>query len=142
MNNFYEEISALTTNNLETRIQLERQKQEDNNEKIKSAIDALFSMLTDSENYKLKVTEAASKGYNKCILFEFDQDQKDATTNLPLVFIFKGPKYDKGQGYGLRFFDNLDIVPLLRKLNTEFAPFKVYFSFIHKTKKYRLELLW
>jgi hypothetical protein len=145
MDNFYKEIMDLTISNVETRIELERQRQQLNVEKISEAIDSVFSNITNSvkkETAKIKITESASKGYSRCTLFEFDADAKEESSGLPLVFIFKGPRYDKGQGYGLRFFENINISPLFIRLKNEFCPFKVFLNYKVKDNKYTLDIVW
>ena len=142
MDNFFREISDLTTNNSLTRIELERQKQNDNIEKIKTGINNIYNSIISSQNYKEQITEAASKGYNKCTIFEFSRDTKEEETNLPLIFIFKGPKFDNGQGYGLRFFKNIGVNSLLHRLNSEFYPFRLFLYFSPKSQMFKLDVIW
>ena len=142
MDHFFNEISELTCNNSLTRIELERQKQNDNIEKIKTGIDNIYNSIITSQSYKEQITEAASKGYNKCTIFEFNRDAKDDETNLPIIFIFKGPKFDNGQGNGLRFFKNIGTDALLHSLNREFDPFRLFLYFNSKSETFKLDVIW
>lgn len=142
MNSFFTEIAELTINNTQTRVELERQKQNENTEKIKRGIDNIFNNIISGQSYKEKITETASKGYNKCSIYEFPTDAKEEETDLPLVFLFKGPKFDKGQGYGLGFFNQIRVDALLHRLNREFDPFRVFFYFNAKSQTFKLDVIW
>ena len=142
MDKFYNEIITLASDNIETKIALERQKENAQIEKIKIAIDNVYNLIINSISIKEKITNVASKGYNRCVLFEFNVMDKEEETDLPLIFIFKGPKVDNGDGSGLRYFKNIEILALLYKLNKHFNPFKLYFHFNGKTKQYNLDIIW
>ena len=142
MDKFYEEITLLSSQNIEIKIELERQKENDHKEKIKRCIDNVYHQIINSIMLKEKITDLASKGYNKCVLYEFDLLDTEEETGLPLIFIFKGPKFDNGEGRGLRFFKNIETYSLIYKLNKYFSPFKIYFHFNGKNKKYTLDIIW
>jgi hypothetical protein len=142
MDKFYKEISKLSSDNIETKIALERQKEHDNIENMKIAIGNIYSLITDSLTINENITQVASKGYNKCTIFEFNPFDKEEDTKLPLIFIFKGPKFNSGYGNGLNFFKHMEVEALLYKLNKHFNPFKLYFHFNTKNKKYYLDIIW
>lgn len=139
---FYQEIVLLSSKNIETKIALERQQEKDHIQKIKNGINNIFNLIINSKALKENITSIASKGYNKYVLYEFDIGDIEQGTNLPLIFFFKGPKIDTGEGQGLRFFKTISIKPLMYRLNTYFSPFKLFFNFNGKNKKYTLEIIW
>ena len=142
MDQFYQEITSLSEKNVEIKIELERQKETNHIEKIKRGIEIVYDQIISSMILKEKITEIASKGYNKCTLYEFESKETEQLTNLPLLFLFKGPRFDNGEGQGLRYFKNIDTFALLQRLNKYFSPFKLYFHFNGKNKKYVLDILW
>jgi len=142
MNFFYDEIVDLATKNVETKIELERQKENDYHYKINTCIDNIYNSIINTMSYKNKITESASRGYNKCTIYEFDSSLKEEETQLLLLFIFKGPRIDNGNGRGLKYFYNINIKPLLHRLNNDFNPFKLNLYFNSKTQKYSLDAIW
>ena len=139
---FYQKIVSLSSENIETKIALERQKEIDNIEKIKNGINNIYHLIINSTTFKENITDIAKKGYNKYTLYEFDIDDIEQETGIPLIFIFKGPKIDTGEGQGLRFFKTINIKPLIYRLNTHYNPFQLYLHLNYKDKKYKLDNIW
>jgi hypothetical protein len=119
---FHEQIVSLSKKNYETRLALESQREESHLQKIQDAIDIVVDIILSGE-YRQFITDAAYKGYRTCKVFEFESTCKQ--DEFHLVFLFYGPKKDKGHGKGLKFFENIEIVSLMKRLSVELAPFEV-----------------
>ena len=122
---FHNEMVKLSESNYETRLALESQYEETHIQKMQDAIDRVVEMIINGE-YQQSITVAASKGYRRCKIFEFDTSCKQY--EFPMMFLFYGPKKDSGHGKGLKFFQNLEIDSVMKKLSIELSPFKLSLS--------------
>ena len=144
MQHFYNEITAITVKNLETRTELIAQQKEAYKQNIQTGIYEIMKHFIDYNNNKIKslVFEEANKGNNRCTIYTFSSSEVEPISSLPYIFLFKGPKFDKNGDYGVKFFIKLAIVPLLDLLHNEFHPFKLLLFFHKKSQLFKLDLLW
>ena len=131
---FHAQIVELAKSNYETRLALESQHEETHVQKIQDATDTIVEFIMNS-NFQEVISNAASRGYRHCTLFQFSSASKQ--DNFPLTFLFYGPRKNKGHGSGLSFFKNLDIDYVMKKLSVELSPFKLK---IDKIRKHHLTL--
>ena len=136
---FYMQTVQTTNENFETRLALESQRQESHLENMKHAIQTVFDMTTQCE-YRTKITEAASKGYNKCTLYTFSTSE--SIHGFPISFLMFGPKMDRGNGKGLKYFENANVESFIKKIIAEFQPFWTRVRFIRKTNMINIDLTW
>ena len=122
---FHNEMVKLSKSNYETGLALESQYEETHLQKMQDAIDRLVEMILSGE-YQQSITIAASKGYRRCKIFDFDTSCKQY--EFPLMFLFYGPKNDKGHGKGLKFFESVEIDSVMNRLSVELSPFKLSLS--------------
>lgn len=137
MDELYTNLVASTKTNISKRIENEREKHVAHQMKIKSAMTNLFSHIIDS-NVSETMKAAAAEGYDKCEIFSFEKGQ--TFQDLPLIFLTRGP--NKYNGFGMKYFEEINIIPYVKQLQQHFAPFNIFFTTNHKTGKTLIFVSW
>ena len=79
-------------------------------------------------------------GLSRVVIKTYKEDLNEEFT---LPFLWKGPSYNKfNTGVGMKYFHNINIIPLPNLLHQYFNPFRVTMYFNAKTEEYCVELMW
>ena len=138
MESFYQEITELSKVNENVRVEKQKQKQIEHQMNIKNAMEQLFSTIVNGNDVANKMKSVASEGYNKCELFSFQSG--DRFKDFPLIFLTRGPQ--NYNGFGLKYFEEMNINPYIKQLQQYYTPFNVYYSTNYKTNKTSIMISW
>ena len=137
MDTFYHTLVQASKQNLHKRLEVEQNNQIAHQMKIKNAMTSLFSEIQANFD-ETKLSEIALNGYNKCELFSFEKGEM--YQDFPLVFLTRGPQ--NYNGFGLKYFEDMNIIPYVKLLQQHFTPFNVYFGTNFKTGKTSVYISW
>lgn len=138
MESFYQDLTKLSKENTHIRLEKEKQNQIAHQMKIKNAMNTLFTQITENSNVEYLMREAASNGYNKFELYNFERGA--VCDDLPLIFLTRGPQ--NYNGFGLKYFEEANINPYIKQLQQHYSPFTVYYTTNHKTGKTSIMISW
>lgn len=143
MDNLHKTLLTKTTENIHKRILTEQEHNKTHLENMSNAIDRVFSDVIKSFS-EHAITSVAESGYNKYTLYTFEYPQyiEQGNSRFPLVFLFKGPRFDKGDGFGEQFFENKGVDSIMKRLSLHFNPLSVNLVNIKKNKQYQVQLIW
>jgi hypothetical protein len=143
MNELYESATRLTKDNTEKRVESQRLKHEKHLEHIQFGMNKLSETIISKFSQE-KIENAASGGFNKAVIYSVPSDEKVEVeeSTFPISFLLKGPRWDKGYGWGIRYFENVGISTLMELLNDHFEPFSVNYRYNPKDKVYNFEVAW
>lgn len=137
MDFLYSSLVQTTKDNLQTRLDKEQSQHMAHQMKIKKAMSDMFDNIIKSD-VESKMKEKASEGYNKCEIFSFEKGE--TFMDFPCVFLTRGPQ--NYNGFGLKYFDDMNIIPYIKQLQQHFAPFNVYYVTNYKTGKTSICIAW
>ena len=137
MDTFYHNLVQASKQNLHKRLEVEQNNQIAHQMKIKNAMTSLFSEIQANFD-ESKLSEIASNGYNKCELFSFEKGEM--YQDFPLVFLTRGPQ--NYNGFGIKYFEDMNIIPYMKLLQQHFAPFNIYYGTNYKTGKTSVNISW
>ena len=143
MNELYESATRLTKDNTEKRVESQRLKHEKHLENIQSGMNKLSETIF-SQFSQVTIETAASDGFNKAVIYTVPSNDKIEVgeTSFPISFLLKGPRWDKGYGWGIRYFENVGVSTTMELLNDKFEPFSVNYRYNPKDKVYNFEISW
>ena len=134
MKDYYNTVVQTSVQNREVHEKARRDTEERHQEKIKFAMNELYVKLT-SIDYKDLIDTAAASGKFQCTLFEYNDS--DTLEEFPYVFLFKGPRF-----FNLSYFDSINVVPVIKRLNEHFSPFELSFYRNKQRKTTQVNLKW
>ena len=139
METLIQEIRKTTIDNVETRLKKIDTIRHQKDERLKQVLNNLEKhLLVDFES---KIREASVNGYDNTAIFRFST--KDVYEDYRLYFLLKGPLLDRrGDGVGLMFFYNKDIVPVMERIKTYLYPFVVYMRYDRYKKENLVIVSW
>ena len=137
METLYASLKKSTIENIQRRVENERSRQISHQMKIKNAMTSLFEKIIENVSND-DLMQCANEGYDKCEIFSF---QKGETfDDFPLIFLTRGP--NNYNGFGLNYFEELNIIPYMKLLQQHFSPLKVYYNTNYKTGKISVFASW
>ena len=137
MDTLFSTLVDTTNSNMHKRIEKQQNLQIANQMKINNAMNDLFEQIKNNVSDE-ELFACAHEGYNRYEIFSF---QKGETFHdLPLIFLTKGPQNFNGFGY--KYFEDIQIIPYVKLLQQHFAPFKVYFNNNYKNGKTSIYVSW
>ena len=136
-NALFEELRTNTQSNImNRRIRQELEKQQ-HDERLAYALDCL---TTDIESECVEKMKAASnEGHYYATLYSFTNN--DIFDNYKTVFLLKGPFRGKNV-YGLLFYEQKGLVPIITRLNTKYAPIEFFMKYDRNTKTHHILASW
>lgn len=137
MSELYSTLSKLTKENLQNRLEKSRARQVEHSQKIKAAMQNIFTKIT-SQDYEVLMKTSATEGYNRCVLYKFERNE--LFEDFPLIFLTKGPMNYNGKG--LDYFEEINVIPYIKLLQQYFTEFKVFYNTNHKDGSTTIEILW
>lgn len=137
MDTLYHTLVQTSKENLPKRLEVEQNNQIAHQMKIKNSMASLFSKIKSSVD-ESKLTEAASNGYNKYEIFSFEKGE--TFEDFPLIFLTRGPQ--NYNGFGLKYFDDMNIIPYIKQLQQHFAPFNIYYTSNYKSGITTVNISW
>ena len=137
MESFYSTLKQVTKDNIAIRIEKEKSQQIAHQMKIKNAMENLFNKIK-AIDIESKMKKCASEGYDKCELYTFDKGE--IFEDFPLIFLTRGPQ--NYNGFGLKYFEEMNIIPYTKLLQQHFAPFNVYYRTNHKFGNTTIYVSW
>mgnify|MGYP006134854355 CR=1 FL=1 len=136
MESLHRNLVQVSKDNTEFRLEKQKQTQIAHQMKIKTSMSELFAQISQSD-FQNKMEVAASNGYNKCELFSFMRGEY--FQEFPLIFLTRGPT--NFNGFGLNYFDEMNINPYIKQLQQFFSPFELFYS-TNKTGKTSIMISW
>lgn len=137
MSSLYTELRTNTMSNMETRrAKQEKDKQEHDN-RLSSVLDKLYEEITSSCVEKMKA--ASHEGHFYATLFSFTN--QDVFEEFKTVFLIKGPFRSK-YTYGLAYFEQRNIVPILNRLREDYGPIEIYMKYDRINRTHHIMATW
>lgn len=139
MDTYYNSVVEVTKSNFEKKKENDRKRVQERYNSIKTTIESIYKEITESD-YKQLINEAANMGLTKVVIKTYKEEPSE---EFGLSFLWKGPPYNKyNTGVGLKYFQNINIIPLPHLLQQFFNPFRITMYFNSKTEEYCFELMW
>lgn len=143
MESLHKDLVMKTTQNIHKRILNEQNHQKAHNDNMTTAIDRVYHDVIGSFSEN-QISSIADSGYNKYTLYTFGYKNtiEQSDSHFPLVFLFKGPRVDKGNGWGEQFFENIGVESIMKRLVRHFSPLTVQLVNNKKLQQYMVQLVW
>ena len=139
MNEFYNEIVETTKANFGTKKANDQKNFQEKCNRMKSIIEHICNEVSNS-NYKEVIKSVAENGLHRVTIYTFESEPSE---EYSMNFLWNGPTFNRfNTGVGLRYFQNLSIIPLQYLLQQSFNPFKVFYYFDTKAEKHKIDVIW
>lgn len=142
MQDIYNELRDTTYLNYQARIDRKKLEQDERPILIEKMIQKI---IKDIENNALeKMRNASKEGYYSVSLYTFQPDDtcQEGDATFKYTFLFRGPKYDSGNGNGMEYFEKLNIDPIIPKLKENYNPVRIELVFNTQKKCYNVMAFW
>ena len=137
MDTLYNTLVETTRQNFQKKVEKETSQKIAHQMKIKQAMADIFTKII-SNDIENQMKTMAESGHNKCEIFSFEKGEM--FNDFPLVFLTRGPQ--NYNGFGLKYFDDLNIIPFIKQLQQYYSPFSVYFTSNYKSGKTSIYITW
>ena len=142
MQDLYNELRDTTYTNYQDRIDRKKVEQEERPIHMEKLIQNIISDIENNAIEKMK--NASKEGYYSVSLYSFESDDtcKEENSTFKYTFLFRGPKYDSGNGNGMEYFEKLNIEPIIPKLKEIYNPVRIELVFNTQKKCYNVMAFW
>jgi virulence-associated protein VapD len=139
MDVYFNSVVDVTRANYEKKKDNDRKKTQQRYSDIKNTIEKIYNEITES-GYKRIINDAANEGLTRAVIMTYETEPSE---EFSLHFLWKGPVYNKfNTGVGLKYFQNINIIPLANLLQQHFSPFRINWFYNSKEEKHCFEVMW
>ena len=110
MQDLLQDLRQTSYENYDKRIEKRKQEQEKRPIHMKNLMEKLLMGIQSDAKEKMKT--ASIDGYYSASLFSFEPVDvcDEGNMSFKYTFLFRGPKYDTGNGCGMEYFEKLRII--------------------------------
>ena len=137
MSTLYTELRTNTMSNMETRRAKQEHDKLEHDRRLSTTLDKLYGEITESCVDKMKA--ASHDGHFYATLYSFTN--QDIFDEFKTVFLIKGPFRSK-YTYGLAYFEQRNIVPILTRLREEYGPIEIYMKYDRNNRVHHIMATW
>jgi hypothetical protein len=138
MDIYYNNVVEVTKSNFEKKKENDRKRTQERYNNMKKVIENVYNEIINT-NYKELVNEAANMGITKVTIKKYESEPNE---EFGLQFLWNGPTYNKfNTGVGLKYFQNVNIIPLQNLLQQYFSPFRIV-MYCNKEDTHCFDIIW
>lgn len=137
MTSLYDELRSNTMSNMDSRRAKQEQEKQQHDAHLSEVVDKLYQQIADT--CVERMITASHEGHFYATLFSFTN--QDMFEDFKTVFLIRGPFRSK-YTYGLAYFEQRNIVPVISRLREKYAPVEIYMKYDRSNRTHHLMATW